>query len=53
VFYAGDHGGKADFAAEIDALCSSLDPRRLFIVAQTESAEAAAFVAGRAREKGS
>jgi hypothetical protein len=52
VFYAGDHGGKADFASEIDALCSGLDVSRLFIAAVTDSAEKAEFVVSRAREAG-
>ena len=52
VFYAGDHGGKADFAVEIDALCSALDPDRLFIAAVTDSAEKARFVVDRARTAG-
>ncbi len=49
VFYVGDHGGKADFAVEIDALCSALDPDRLFIAAVVDSAEKARFVVDRAR----
>jgi hypothetical protein len=50
VLYSGDHGGKADFAKEISALCSVLDPRRLFIAAVTDTAEQASFIVNRARE---
>jgi hypothetical protein len=52
VFYAGDHGGKADLTVEVDALCASLDPNRLFIVAVTESVEQATLITQRAREAG-
>ena len=48
--YSGAHGGHADFKAEIDALCSALDPDRLFIMATVESLEKAEFIVRRARE---
>jgi hypothetical protein len=50
LYYGGAHGGNADFAHEIDALCGSLDPARLFIVADVESVEKADFIVRRARE---
>ena len=50
VHYGGAHGGRADFRAEIDALCGALDPDRLFIVAAVESPQKAEFIVRRARE---
>jgi hypothetical protein len=50
VFYGGAHGGQADFGIELDALCSHLDPNRLFVVATVESTEKAEFIVARARE---
>ncbi len=44
LFYGGAHGGNADFRREIDALCGSLDPSRLFIVADVDSVEKADFI---------
>jgi hypothetical protein len=44
VLYAGAHGGGADFKREIDALCGSLDPKRLFIAADVDSVEKADFI---------
>jgi hypothetical protein len=54
VYYAGAHGGDADLAAEIDALCAALDPDRLFIcavVGSAEEADAAVNHAGRIARK--
>jgi hypothetical protein len=48
--YSGAHGGDADYGTEIDALCGSLDPDRLFIYAVVDSAEKAAFIQTRAQE---
>jgi hypothetical protein len=50
VMYAGAHGGSADFRHEIDALCSALDPTRLFIVAEVGSVEKADFIVRYTRE---
>jgi len=44
VYYGGAHGGNADFKTEIDALCGSLDPSRLFISADVDSVEKADFI---------
>jgi len=44
VYYGGAHGGDADFKREIDALCGSLDPSRLFINADVDSVEKADFI---------
>jgi len=44
VMYSGAHGGHADFRQEIDALCGALDPTRLFIAADVDSAEKADFI---------
>ncbi|MEI6385943.1 MAG: hypothetical protein WCQ50_04860 [Spirochaetota bacterium] len=52
LFYGGAHGGKADFGAEIDALCGALDTSRLFIAAVLDTPEAARFVVDRARSAG-
>lgn len=41
VFYAGAHGGNADFQQEIEALCQGLDRRRLFVVIEAHSVEQA------------
>jgi len=41
VFYAGAHGGDADFVKELDALCGALDKNRLFAVIQAHSVEEA------------
>jgi hypothetical protein len=41
LFYAGSHGGDADFAKELDALCSNLDRTKLFIVMDARSVEEA------------
>jgi predicted ferric reductase len=41
LFYAGSHGGDADYAAELDALCSNLDRTKLFIVMDARSVEEA------------
>lgn len=51
VLYAGAHGGDADFALEIDALCGRLDPDRLFILAEVDSTDKAAAIVQRARAK--
>ena len=50
VMYSGAHGGRADFGAEIDALCGALDPLRLFIAADVDSAEKADFIVRRVRD---
>ena len=50
VFYSGAHGGGADFRQEIDALCGTLDPARLFIAADVDSVEKADFIVRHARE---
>lgn len=41
LFYAGAHGGDADFARELDALCGALDKNRLFVVIEARSVEEA------------
>jgi hypothetical protein len=41
LYYGEGHGGDADLRREIDILARTLDPRRLFIWATVESAEAA------------
>ena len=50
LFYGGAHGGKADFRAEIDAVCGTLDPERLFVVADVDSVEKADFILQHVRE---
>jgi len=50
VMYSGAHGGNADFKREIDALCSTLDPMRLFITADVDSVEKADFIVRYTRE---
>jgi hypothetical protein len=50
LMYSGAHGGNADFRAEIDAVCTALDPDRLFIAATVESMEKAEFIVRHARE---
>jgi hypothetical protein len=50
VMYSGAHGGNADFKRELDALCSALDPTRLFIAADVDSVEKADFIARYSRE---
>ena len=37
LFYAGAHGGDADFQQEVEILCDALDPRRLFLVIEARS----------------
>lgn len=37
LFYAGAHGGDADFEHEMDVLVSALDPTRLFVVLEARS----------------
>lgn len=45
LFYAGAHGGDADFQRELEILCSALDPKRLFVVIEAGSvAEADSLV---------
>lgn len=41
LFYAGAHGGDADFQHELAVLCQALDPRRLFFVIEARSVEEA------------
>jgi hypothetical protein len=41
LYYGPDHGGDADLEAEVDSLARALDPRRLFIWAIVETADAA------------
>ncbi|MBN2577752.1 MAG: hypothetical protein JXB10_02085 [Pirellulales bacterium] len=41
LFYAGAHGGNADFRREMEALLGALDPRRLFLVIEARSVEEA------------
>jgi len=41
LFYAGAHGGEADFDRELDALCSGLDRHRLFVVIEARSVDEA------------
>ena len=41
LLYAGAHGGDADFARELDALCGALDRNRLFVVIEAGSVEEA------------
>jgi hypothetical protein len=50
VMYSGAHGGKADFGREIDALCGTLDPARLFIAADVDSVERADFIVRHVKE---
>jgi hypothetical protein len=45
LYYGGTHGGDADLKNELDILCGALDPNRLFIWAETQSAEEANAVA--------
>ena len=51
LFYAGAHGGDADFRQEIEVLCRALDPRRLFLVMEARSVEEADFLVRFARER--
>jgi hypothetical protein len=48
LFYAGAHGGGADFVQELDALCASLDRNRLFVVIEARSVEEAETLVRRA-----
>jgi 5-methyltetrahydrofolate--homocysteine methyltransferase len=41
LYYAGAHGGEADFAQELDALCGGLDRNKLFVVIEARSVEEA------------
>jgi hypothetical protein len=41
LYYGGDHGGNADLKQELDILCGTLDPSRLFIWATVDSAQTA------------
>jgi hypothetical protein len=41
LFYAGAHGGDADFVQELDVLCNGLDRNRLFVVIEARSVEEA------------
>jgi len=50
VMYSGAHGGNADFKTEIEALCGALDPARLFIAADVDSAEKADFIVRHVRD---
>ena len=50
VFYAGEHGGDADLFKELDILCDSLDPRRLFFLAVVDTVEKADAVVEHARK---
>jgi hypothetical protein len=44
LYYAGTHGGNADFKQEIDALCEALDPRRLFLFLEARSVAEAEYL---------
>jgi hypothetical protein len=45
LLYAGAHGGDADFQRELEILCKTLDPRRLFVFIEARSiAEADSLV---------
>jgi hypothetical protein len=49
LFYAGAHGGDADFGRELDVLCSGLDRNRLFVVIEAKLAEEAEALVRRFR----
>jgi hypothetical protein len=53
LYYGPDHGGDADLKDEFDVLFGALDPRRLFIWAMADSAEAANGMVCFARQAGS
>jgi hypothetical protein len=41
LWYAGAHGGDADFKQEIEILCNALDPKRLFFVIEARTIDEA------------
>ena len=49
LYYAGAHGGNANFREEIDCLCNALDPQRLFFLIEAHSIEEADFLVEHAR----
>ncbi len=51
LFYAGAHGGDADFQQELDILCKALDPRRLFMVIEAHSVAEADLLVRSAERK--
>ena len=50
LYYGGACGGDADLKSELDILCGALDPNRLFIWAEVDSAEKAEAVVSYARQ---
>ncbi|HOX57359.1 MAG TPA: hypothetical protein P5205_12375 [Candidatus Paceibacterota bacterium] len=50
LYYGGSHGGDLDLRSELDILCGALDPNRLFIWAEADSAEQADAVVAHARK---
>ncbi|MFA6561336.1 MAG: hypothetical protein WCV00_05455 [Verrucomicrobiia bacterium] len=52
LYYGGDHGGDADLKHEMDVLCGALDPTRLFIWANTDSAQTAEDIVRYSRRAG-
>jgi hypothetical protein len=49
LYYAGAHGGDANFQDEINCLCEALDPRRLFFMIEAHSIAEADSLVRRAR----